>query len=180
MIPSAVVSASCRIRHPDEFQVGAHSIVDDFSYFSTKVRIGMCSHIASGCSVAGGIRFTFSLGDFSSLSSGVKVWCSSNNFSEDLVMIMPAGFSLGEEHPIQGDVTFANYTGAGANAVIMPDNRIPEGAVIGALSFVPSKADLQPWTVYAGTPVRAVKARNRDNVLRQAEKVREWLARNPS
>jgi len=43
-----IVSPHVRIRHPEYFEIGEYSIVDDFSYFSTRVRIGRCSHIASG------------------------------------------------------------------------------------------------------------------------------------
>jgi len=170
-----LLSPRCRIRHPRQFHLGRGSIVDDFCYFSTRVEVGVCSHIAAGCTVAGGRRFLFRLGDFSSLSSGVKVWCASNNFSEDLVMIIPPGLELEGLESVEGDVCFDNYTGAGANAVIMPDNHIPEGTVIGALSFVPPRARLKPWTVYAGVPVRPVKPRNRRRVQRQAEQVRAWL-----
>jgi len=177
MNPRPIVSPRCRIRHPRSFQVGRGSIVDDFCYFSTRVEVGVCSHIAAGCTVAGGRRFLFRLGDCSSLSSGVRVWCSSNNFRADLVMIPPPGVELDGLEPVEGDVVLADYTGVGANAVIMPDNHIPEGTVIGALSFVPPRARLKPWTVYAGIPVRAVGRRNRARVLRQAAQVRAWLKR---
>ena len=49
-----IISPATRIRHPDHFQIGEYSIVDDFCYISTRVRIGVCSHVASGCSIAGG------------------------------------------------------------------------------------------------------------------------------
>ena len=86
-----IISPHSRIRHPEHFSIGAHSIVDDFSYFSTRVRIGLCSHVASGCSVAGGRDRLFVLGDFCSLSSGVKIWCTSDDFANDLVTIVPDG-----------------------------------------------------------------------------------------
>jgi acetyltransferase-like isoleucine patch superfamily enzyme len=70
---------------------------------------------------------------------------------------------------------FENYTGAGANAVIMPDNVIPEGTTIGALSYVPPRFQFEPWTVYAGAPIRRVAARNRDRVLAQADAIRQRL-----
>ena len=66
-------------------------------------------------------------------------------------------------------------TGVGSNSVIMPDNYIPEGVVIGALSFVPSQFKFEPWSVYAGTPVRRIKARDREGVLGQLEKLEAKL-----
>ena len=170
-----IVSSNVRLRHPESFEIGEHSIVDDFCYFSTRVRIGRCCHIASGCSVAGGAERQFVLGDFCSLSSGVKIWCTSDDFARDLVTIVPAGVGPIKEHLITGDVTFGNYTAAGSNSVVMPDNDIPEGTVIGALSFVPPRFSFEPWSVYAGIPLRRVGARDRDAVLAQAARLRERL-----
>jgi acetyltransferase-like isoleucine patch superfamily enzyme len=170
-----IISPHVRIRHPEHFKIGEYSIVDDFSYFSTRVRIGICSHIASGCSIAGGRDYEFVLGDFCSLSSGVKVWCTSDDFANDLVAIVPEGAGPIKSHLISGDVTFDNCTAAGANAVVMPGNHIPEGTVIGALSFVPSGFPFEPWAVYAGAPIRRVGNRNREAVRAQADMLRQRL-----
>lgn len=163
----AVISKLCRIRHPEHFSVGPYSIIDDFSYFSTKVTIGRCSHIASGCSVAGGKARRFVLGDYCSLSSGVKIWCTSNDFVNDIVTIVPDIAAPVGDHPITGDVLIGNMCAVGANTVIMPDNTIPEGTVIGALSFVPAGFAFKPWSVYAGIPIRCIGGRNKRSVLKQ-------------
>jgi acetyltransferase-like isoleucine patch superfamily enzyme len=172
-----IVSPNVRIRHPEEFHVGDFSIVDDFGYFSTRVRIGLCSHIASGCSVAGGVAHLFTLGDFSSLSSGVKIWCASDDFVNDIITIIPPGVQNVKQHTIEGDVSFADCTAVGSNSVVMPNNHIPEGTVIGAVSFVPAASALEPWSVYAGIPVRLVGRRNREAVVAQAKLLRERLDR---
>ncbi len=153
-----------------------YSIIDDFCYFSTRVRVGKHSHIASGCGVVGGSRFTFELGDFSSLSSGVKILCASSDFVNDLVVITPPGLDM-KNHPIEGDVVFGHYTGVGANSVVMPRNIIPEGTVIGAMSFVPPSFPFEPWSVYAGSPIRLMRRRNRDNVLKQVEILRNYVSK---
>ena len=171
-----IVSQHVRIRWPEHFEIGEYSIVDDFSYFSTRVRIGRCSHVASGCSIAGGGDRLFVLGDFSSLSSGVKIWCTSDDFRNDLVTIVPQGVGPLKESLIAGDVIFDNYTAAGSNSVVMPDNRIPEGTVIGALSFVPARFHFEAWAVYAGIPSRKIADRNRRAVHAQADVLRQRLA----
>ena len=165
-----IISPNIRVRVPDHFEVGEHSVVDDYCYFSTRVRIGMWSHVANGCSIAGGEAHLFALGDLSSLSAGVRIWCSSNDFVRDIVTITPPG--VGDE-PIAGDVVIGSYTGVGANAVVMPRNEVPDGVTIGALSFVPPDFAFEPWTVYAGVPIRPVATRNRGRVLRQAEMIRD-------
>ena len=170
-----IVSKNIRLRHPDKFSIGDYSIVDDFCYFSTRVKIGFCTHIASGCNIAGGPKHSFEIGDFSSLSSGVKIWCSSNDFVNDLVMIIPPGIEIEGMNPIEGDVLLANYTGIGANSVVMPDNHIPEGTVIGALSYVPTAFQFESWSVYAGIPIRKIGNRNRKNVVSQIKQIRNNL-----
>jgi acetyltransferase-like isoleucine patch superfamily enzyme len=171
-----IVSPHTRIRRPEYFEIGDYSIVDDFCYISARVRIGTCSHVASGCSIAGGPAHQFTLGSFSSLSSGVKIWCLSSDFVNDIVCILPPGFEDIGVRPIEGDVFMADYTAVGANSVIMPNNVIPEGTVVGALSFVPPSFPFEPWSVYAGMPVRQVGRRNRANVIEQAALLRGRLA----
>jgi len=171
----AIVSANCRIRHREHFVIGEDSIVDDYCYFSTKVQIGQCTHIASGCSVGGGADMQFQIGNFCSMSSGVKVWCTSDDFVNDLVTIVPPDVEQVKENLIRGDVFIEDYTAIGSNSVIMPRNRIPIGTVIGALSFVPTAFEFQPWAVYAGIPARFIRPRNRESVIQQARKLERAL-----
>ncbi|MGB8216487.1 MAG: hypothetical protein WCE94_04215 [Candidatus Methanoperedens sp.] len=170
-----IISQNCRIRHPEHFYVGNYSIIDDYCYFSTRVRIGKYSHIASGCSIAGGVDRIFTLGDYSSVSSGVKIWCTSDDFTNDMATIIPEKFGKIKNHSISGDVKMGNLTALGSNSVIMPDNFIPEGTVIGALSFVPPGFEFKPWGVYAGIPVKFIKYRNKENVLKQCEELEKKI-----
>ena len=157
---SVIISENIRIRCPEQFCVEDHSVVDDFCYFSTKVKIGQYCHIASNCTVAGGKDYTFEIGDFSSLSSGVRIYCTSNDYVNGLVCLLSAELKDIEDNITAGDVVLGKYTGVGANTVIMPNNRIPEGTTIGALSFVPVNFPFLPWSVYAGTPIKLIKKRN--------------------
>ena len=166
-----IVSATIRVRVPEHLVVGEDSIIDDFCYISTRLTVGRGTHIASGCSIAGGAKFHCRIGDFCSLSSGVKVWCASNDFVNDLIAIVPEGI---ETSAAEGDVTIGSYSGVGANSVILPDNRLPEGTAIGALSLVPAGFKFEPWMVYAGIPIRPVRKRNRERVMAQ---VRQLTAR---
>lgn len=75
------------------------------------------------------------------------------------------------DKPIKGDVIIGNFCGVGSNSVILPDNKIPEGVSIGALSFVPTRFKFKPWSVYAGIPIKLIKSRNRENVMRQVNEL---------
>lgn len=165
MTSSAIVSPNCRIRYPEAFHVGDNSIVDDFGYFSTRVEIGVGCHVASGVTIAGGKDRLFKLGDYSGVASGVRIYCTSNDYVNELV-------TIGGSSALEGDVIFENYTGVGANTVVLPNNVIPEGTVIGALSFVPANFKFEPWSVYFGNPLRYIMPRNRDTVLEQVRLLR--------
>jgi acetyltransferase-like isoleucine patch superfamily enzyme len=171
----AIVSPNIRIRCPQHFVIGEDSIIDDYCYFSTKLEVGRCSHIASGCTIAGGADRKCTIGDFCSISSGAKIWCTSDDFVNDLVTIIPSGIEQVKQHLISADVAFGNYTAVGSNAVIMPGNLVPDGTVIGALSFVPAYFEFQPWTVYAGVPIRQIRSRNRGSVEVQASRLESML-----
>lgn len=167
---SSIVSKNIRLRYPAHFEVGEKTVIDDFSYFSTKIKVGKYCHIASSCSIAGGKDYECVIDDYTSVSSGVKIWCRSNDYVNDLVVLNPDNKVLGEKQ-IEGDVKIGKMCGIGANCVIMPNNTIPEGTVIGALSYVPSNFKFKKWSVYAGVPIRLIKKRNKSNILMQLKKI---------
>ena len=55
----------------------------------------------------------FQIGDFCSLSSGVKVWCTSDDFVNDLVTIIPPGIEQVKTNLIRGDVILDRIHGCG-------------------------------------------------------------------
>jgi acetyltransferase-like isoleucine patch superfamily enzyme len=93
----------------------------------------------------------------------------------DIATIVPEGAGTIKSNLISGDVILDDFTAVGANAVIMPNNHLPIGAAIGALSFVPVGFDFKQWSVYAGIPIRFIGPRNRESVLAQAEKLKTFL-----
>ena len=129
------------------------------------MEIGVGCHVASSVTVAGGKDRLFKLGDYSGVASGVRIYCSSNDYVNELV-------TIGGTSALEGDVVFENYTGIGANAVVLPNNVVPEGTVIGALSFVPANFKFEPWSVYFGNPLRYIMPRNREAVLEQVRQLR--------
>ncbi len=150
------------IKKPDLVKVGDNVRISDFCRISSACDIGDDCEIAPTVCIAGGDgKFKFVMGECSSLAAGVKVWLSSNDYVNELVT-----HSIEEVKEIKGDVILGKYTGVGTNSVIMPNNNIPEGVAIGALSFVPSNYKFEPWTVYAGNPIKPVKRRNKENILK--------------
>lgn len=69
---------------------------------------------------------------------------------------------------IYGDIVIEDDAYIGAGSIIMPGTIIHEGALVGANSFV--RGELEPWTIYAGSPCKAVSRREppteeRKNIL---------------
>ena len=157
------------LKKPDELTVGDNVRISDFCRISSRCEIGSNCEIAVGVYIAGGgSEYHFSMGDYSSLASGVRVWLSSNEYVNELVT-----HNVPYVKEIEGDVILDRYTGVGCNSVIMPNNHIPEGTVIGALSFVPTNYPFEPWTVYAGCPIRKIKSRNREHVMKTLAKIHQ-------
>ena len=151
------------MKHGKNFTLGEYVIIKK----PELVKVGNNVRIADFCRISSGGdgKYTFEMGDCSSLAAGVKVWLSSNDYVNELVT-----HSIPEVKEIQGNVRLGKYTGVGTNSVIMPGNDIPEGVSIGALSFVPSNYKFEPWTVYAGRPIRPIKKRNKENVIKTLRK----------
>ena len=83
----SIMSRNIRVRYPELLEVGADSIIDDYCYLSGRIKIGDHVDIANNCSVGGGPNYTFSIGDWSSLSAGVRIWLASNDFVSGLIAI---------------------------------------------------------------------------------------------
>lgn len=168
----AIISKDIRVRYPKYFEVGDYSVIDDFCYISTQFRLGRFSHIASNCTIAGGKDSVFICEDFGGLASGVRVYCASDDFKRDIGTVLPPGFE-NIKFPIREDVILGRAVTIGANSVVMPGNLIPDGVMIGALSFVPRAFEFEDWSVYAGNPLKFICKRDKENVMRQIEEIRK-------
>jgi glycosyltransferase involved in cell wall biosynthesis len=56
-------------------------------------------------------------------------------------------------------IVIGAYAFVAARAFVLPGVTIGEGAVLGAMSL--AAADLSPWTIYAGTPAKPIRPRNK-------------------
>ncbi len=170
-----IISKNIRCRVPDAFSVGEGSVIDDFCYFSTKVAVGRFCHVANNVSIAGGGDLQFTMGDYSAVSAGARIWCASDDFNCDLAALGPPGLSFTKKG-LRGDVSLGECVIVGSNSVILPDNTLPEGVAIGALSLVPAAYEFEPWALYAGVPIRKIRMRDREEIERQRDGLEAGLA----
>lgn len=161
------IGANVFIKHEDTFVAGDHCNILDNSMISPHTILGNHCLIDRFVLIAGS-NFTFTMEDFSGLGGGVIIWLQSNDYVNSLVST---------NAQITGDITLKKYSGVGANSVVMPSNVIPEGTVVGANSFVPSDFPFEPWSVYVGNPIRKIKDRNKESIMKE---VAAFLAESQS
>lgn len=158
-IPGVKTFEYTKILGIDNIQFGTNIVIDDFVFIYAKnlIKIGSYVHIASFTSITGGESFTME--DFSGLSSGVRIFTGSEDFQE-------WGFgnpTIDEKYrnTKRAPIHIGKFCVVGANSVILPGVCIGEGATVGAGSVVTK--NLEPWGIYIGN--RKVGERDKDGVL---------------
>jgi len=126
------------------------------------LEIGSFVHVSGGCHLCASAPLK--LGDFSGLSQGVRIFTATDDYSGQTLTnpMVPAKF----KRVLTDSVTIGRHVIVGAGTVILPGASIGEGSSIGALSLV--SGPMPTWSVCAGTPCTAIKARRTD--LLQLEK----------
>ena len=98
--------------------------------------------------------------DYSGLSAGVKIYSAIDDFSGEHAVGPMVDESM--RKLTTGVVKIGRYVQIGAGSTIFPNVTIAEGTAVGAMSLV--KKSLAPWGIYAGIPVRYIKARSKNLV----------------
>lgn len=160
-----------KIVSPEVISIGDSVIIDDFVFIvgGEETVIGNFVHIASFTSITGGGKFVME--DFTTLSSGVRIFTGNDDYSGGCLTgsAVPAPYRI----PIRSFICIRKHAIIGAEAVILPGVTIGRGVVIGANSLV--KKDCEPWTVYAGSPARAIKSRPKKRILELEDQLRDEL-----
>jgi acetyltransferase-like isoleucine patch superfamily enzyme len=163
-IPGVTTFSNTKIIGLENIEFGENIIIDDFVfiYAKKKIKIGNNVHIASFTSISGGEEFT--MGDFSALSSGVRIFTGTDDFKE-----WGFGNSTVEEeyrNTLRSPVRIENFCVIGANSVVLPGVVVAEGATVGAGSVVTK--NLNPWGVHIGN--KRIAERNKQGVLESYRK----------
>ena len=157
------------IKNPNLCEIGSHNAIDNGVIISTELVMGDYIHIAPYVVVIGGKKSKLILNDFSFVASGTKIVCG----SEDYTGAGLVGPTIPEEYRsvTYSTVTFGKYSGCGVNCSVMPGVTFGEGSILGANSL--AVKDLEPWTIYVGSPAKPVKARDKEKILEYAKKLKQ-------
>lgn len=130
---------------------GKNCRIDPYVTITGKVRIGNNVHIGVGVCIFGG--FGVEVGDDASLSPGSKVFTSSYDATTGHL----ANPQLENKDYSSGPVFIGKRSILGANSVVLPNVKIADDVLVGALSLV--NKDLETKSIYAGSPVRKIRNR---------------------
>lgn len=143
----------------ENISIGDDTRIDDCTIVVAsreQVRIGSHVHISAHCYISGSDGFIAE--DFVTLAPGVLIFTSSDDYSGQKMtnVTLPREYIGGPA----GQVTLRRHVIVGAGSVILPDVEIGTGSSVGALSLV--RTSVAPWGVYAGNPLRRLKARSQN------------------
>lgn len=150
------ISSKASIYEVERISLGSNIRIDDFCVLSGNISIGNNVHLSTHVSLTATIE-PLLVDEGSTISYGSKLFTASDDFGGDY-MFNPT-YSLSERNVIHRSITIEKFVAIGALCTIMPGSHIGTGAVVGAMSLV--KGNLNPWTIYVGTPVRVLQERKR-------------------
>ena len=163
------ISDNVEIKRPELVKLGNHIAIDSGFYCTTALEIGDHVHIAPYTVVIGGAAAKLSMNHFTNISAGGRIVCGSDQFLGEGLITAPGIPEEFRDTLKIGTVTFEMFANVGANVTILPGVTLGEGSVIGACSLV--SGDTEPWTIYIGTPARAIKIRPREKMIEYAKKM---------
>jgi acetyltransferase-like isoleucine patch superfamily enzyme len=161
------IHESAIIKHPHMCEIGNHVAIDNGVTFSTQIVLQDYVHIAPYVCTIGGKNNKVTFKNFSFAAAGTKIVVGSEDYTgEGLV-----GPTIPSEYRklILHDIIFEQFSGCGVNCSIMPGVILGEGSILGANSL--ATKNLEPWTIYVGSPARPIKTRKKDIILTYAKKL---------
>jgi galactoside O-acetyltransferase len=156
---NSAVARNCTIIGLENIVIGDNVRIDGFTSIIApkgRVKIGSWVHIATGCAL--GARAGIEIGDFSSLSQGVRLFSAIDDYSGRAMTSATLPPEVQRIHA--APVSLGKYVALGSGTLVLPGVEIGEGAAVGALSLV--NQALKPWTIYGGNPARETAPRLRD------------------
>lgn len=151
---------------PEMISLAEGARIDDYSRLEggKGLNIGKCVHICTFSSIYGG--GSAEIGDYVGITQGVRLITG----TEQIDSVMTAAAPPHLRNPRAGHIVMEPHSFVGANAVILPDIVIGEGAVVSAGAVVTK--NVPPWTIVFGVPARKIGIRPKqpiEELLAQAE-----------
>ena len=155
---NVLISRYARLYGASKISLGDNVRIDDFCILSGEITLGSHIHVSPYVALYGAMGITFE--DYTGISAHSVVYSAMDDFGGD--------YLVGSVHPEEltnvtgGRVTVKRFSQIGVNCVVFPNVTLEEGVAVGACSLVTKSLD--EWSIYAGTPAKRLKDRNRGMV----------------
>lgn len=140
---NVIIGKTVRIRQPEKVEIGDNVIVDDFTYISGSVRLDDYVHVAPNCVLSASSGQIHML-PFSGLSAGCKVYAASSNYL-NIGLDIPTIPEKYRYNTIIENTILESFVIVGANSVILPGVKIPQGCTVAAAIVVRKNTGLKAW-----------------------------------
>ena len=166
------IGKTVRIRYPERVSIGDNSIIDDFTYISCGLNLGIYSHISSNCNLIGG-NGIIKIGSFVGISPGSTLISQSSEYKKVSFEIptIPKDYSFGG---IGNFITISNHVLIGAHSIIMPDTYLPEGVASTAKTIL-RKKKYEPWYLYHGPRAKKLQIRDDSKLKNHLKKIDKYI-----
>lgn len=152
------ISPFARFYNPGNIEIGDNVRIDDFCIISAGeggIKIGNNVHVACYTHLIGAGRIE--LQDFSQVSSGCRIFSSSDDFS-GRYLVGPC-VDAKDRNVFGAPVTLEKFAVLGSGVVLMPGVVIGEGAALGINSF--TKKGIPNYQIWGGNPARYLAEREK-------------------
>lgn len=156
-----------------DLTIGKGCRIDDFVIITGRVTLGNYVHIGAYSYLGGANGIT--IGSYGGCSMRVSFFSSSDDHASGLSLVGPCVSAKYKPTIKKGSIHLGRHAHIGAHTVVLPGVDIGDGTVIGANSLI--LKDLDPWSVYAGTPAGLMRARPQDTILELEEQHKKEMNR---
>lgn len=158
------VGKNCHIVNPENIHLSDDIKINPFctlvAYKGSSISIGKSVHIG-GYSLLFALKPIF-IGSFVSISSSVKIYTASDDFSGNSLLGFQIPDNLRDEK--SKNIIVSNHCGISSGSILLPGAYMPEGTVLGANSLLKSIIE-ETWIIVAGNPAKKISVRNKKPLL---------------
>lgn len=165
------IAKSCTILGLPNIELGSDVRIDGYTIISASadgafLKIGSNVHLGGWNLLIAGAGIE--IGDFCSLSHGVRVFTRSDDYSGEFMTnpTLPPEYTNVTGAPVR----LEKHCIVGSGSILLPGVMLGEGVAIGSMTMI--KDSLAPWGLYVGIPARRIRDRSR-HLLKLGAQLRE-------
>tara|TARA_A100001011_G_scaffold397381_2_gene498167 strand:- start:1784 stop:2326 length:543 start_codon:yes stop_codon:yes gene_type:complete len=165
---NVIIGKTVRIRRPELVEIGDNTIIDDFCYISTPLKIGRNCHISSGVKINGG-GTKLIIGDFVEIGANTVISTVSSDYINPSISSAAINkkFHFGT---IKEKISIRNHVSIGSLSLVLPGVNLPEGSAFAAMTVI-RKKKYKKWSLYAGYNADYLLTRNGEKYLKKIKKI---------